>query len=202
MSTLLIAHRINTVEELVNVPFEFGIEVDLRDSKKGLILSHDPFKQGESFEDFLKYYGHKFIILNIKSERIEYKVLESIKKNNISSFFFLDSSFPMIVDLSKNGVSKIAARISEYESIETIKKIADKIDWIWLDSFTNFHFSNELLNCIGELNLKTCLVSPELQGRKGEIELYSKKLIETNFKAEAICTKLENTSKWASYINL
>ena len=66
MSTLLIAHRINTVEELVNVPFEFGIEVDLRDSKKGLILSHDPFKQGESFEDFLKYYGHKFIILNIK----------------------------------------------------------------------------------------------------------------------------------------
>jgi len=52
------------------------------------------------------------------------------------------------------------------------------------------------------LNLKTCLVSPELQGRKGEIELYSKKLIETNFKAEAICTKLENTSKWASCINL
>ena len=75
-----IAHRINTIEELKQIPSEYGVELDLRDYGRRLILQHDPFKDGEDFEEYLKHYNHGTMILNIKSERIEFKVLDLIKK--------------------------------------------------------------------------------------------------------------------------
>jgi len=76
-------HRINTIRELLTIPIEYGIELDLRDNINGNIhISHDPFIEGELFDEFLEYYNHSFIILNIKSERIEWKVLELLEKYN------------------------------------------------------------------------------------------------------------------------
>jgi len=83
-----IAHRINTIEELKTIPKEYGVELDLRDFGDRLILQHDPFKDGEDFEEYLKYYNHGTMILNIKSESIEHKVLELIKKYKIEKYFF------------------------------------------------------------------------------------------------------------------
>ena len=75
------SHRINTVEQLLNTNTQYGIEIDLRDDLNGNVyIAHDPFINGELFDDFLKHYNHSFIILNIKSERIEYKILELIQK--------------------------------------------------------------------------------------------------------------------------
>lgn len=92
-----IAHRINTVEELKKIPTEYGVELDLRDRGERLILQHDPFKDGEDFEEYLKHYHHGLMILeNIKSERIEHRVLELVHKYNVREYFLLDSSFPMI----------------------------------------------------------------------------------------------------------
>ena len=83
-------HRINTVKELENTKKIYGIEIDLRDDLNGNIyISHDPFVIGELFSDFLKYYKHKFIILNIKSEKIEYKVLNLLKLYGITNYFLL-----------------------------------------------------------------------------------------------------------------
>ncbi|MDG0794535.1 hypothetical protein OMP38_29615 [Cohnella ginsengisoli] len=61
-----IAHRINTVAELKMVPHEYGVELDLRDYGDRLILQHDPFTDGEDFEEYLKHYQHGTMILNIK----------------------------------------------------------------------------------------------------------------------------------------
>ena len=83
-----ITHRINTVEELKKTPKEYGVELDLRDFGDRLILQHDPFTDGEDFEEYLKYYNHGTMILNIKSERIEHRVLELIQKYNIQKYFF------------------------------------------------------------------------------------------------------------------
>ena len=92
-----IAHRINKKEELKNLSRKYGVEIDLRDNVDGTIyINHDPFILGENFEDYLKEYNHGTMILNIKSERIELKILELLKKYNIKNYFFLDSSFPMI----------------------------------------------------------------------------------------------------------
>ena len=111
--TDFIAHRINTIAELKNLPSYFGAELDLRDDLNGRIyIQHNPFESGDDFEDFLKEYHHGIMILNIKSERIELNCLKLLAKFNIKNYFFLDSTFPMIWLLSHQGEKNIALRIS------------------------------------------------------------------------------------------
>lgn len=191
-----IAHRINTIEELKKIPFEYGIELDLRDYGDRLILQHDPFKDGEDFEEYLKHYNHGTMILNIKSERIEYKVLELIKKYDIKKYFFLDSSFPMIYLLSKNGEKNIALRFSEFEGIDTILSMYGKVEWIWVDCFTKLPIGSENYKLLKERGFKFCLVSPELQSQEEKLENYKKYLNENEIIFDAICTKSYNINNW------
>ena len=76
---ILIAHRINSSKELSKIPLNCGVELDLRDFAGNLVLQHNPFLKGEKFGEFLKKYKHNFIILNIKSERIEFRVLKLLR---------------------------------------------------------------------------------------------------------------------------
>ena len=94
-----IAHRINTLAELRRLPAQYGVELDLRDDLNGRIyISHNPFEQGEDFEDYCKEYHHGTMILNIKSERIEHKVLEYMKQYHIKKYFSLDPSDDLASD--------------------------------------------------------------------------------------------------------
>jgi hypothetical protein len=102
------------------------VELDLRDRGGRLVLQHDPFSDGEDFEDYLQEYRHGLMILNIKSERIEYRVLELIRRANVPDYFFLDSSFPMIRALVREGERRIAVRFSEFEPVESALALADK----------------------------------------------------------------------------
>ena len=77
-----IAHRINTIEKLIQTPIEFGVELDLRDYGDKLVLEHDPFVGGEEFEEYLKYYKHGTMILNIKSD-IRYVIDQRFRENGI-----------------------------------------------------------------------------------------------------------------------
>jgi hypothetical protein len=116
----------STILTLKNINIQFGIELDLRDDHKTgkIILSHDPFLDGEYFEDYLKEYNHNTLILNIKYERIEIDCLKLLEKYNISNYFFLDSSFPMIYLLHKTYKNnKIACRFSEFENIKNFLDI-------------------------------------------------------------------------------
>jgi len=191
-----IAHRINTIKELKNIPREYGVELDLRDFGDRLILQHDPFKNGEDFEEYLKYYNHGTMILNIKSERIEHKVLELIKKYNIEKYFFLDSSFPMIYLLSKDNEKNIALRFSEFEGIDTILNMQGKVKWVWVDCFSELPITRENYKLLKEKGFKFCLVSPELQGQSEKIEEYKQYLDAENIVFDAICTKIYNINKW------
>lgn len=191
-----IAHRINTVVELKQIPFEYGVELDLRDYGDRLILQHDPFKDGEDFEEYLKHYNHGTMILNIKSERIEHKVLELIKRYDIKKYFFLDSSFPMIYLLSNNSEKNIALRFSEFEGLDTILNMKDKVEWIWVDCFSKLPITSENYKLLKENGFKFCLVSPELQGQVEKLEEYKKYLMENGIIFDAICTKVYNVNKW------
>lgn len=191
-----IAHRINTVEELKKVPENYGVELDLRDYGQRLILQHDPFTDGEDFEDYLKKYKHGTMILNIKSERIEHKVLELIQKYNIQKYFFLDSSFPMVYLLSKMGEKNVALRFSEFETIDTILNLKGKVEWVWVDCFTKMPIDTDSFLTLKENGFKLCLVSPELQGQDDKIEIYKKYLDDNKIIFDAICTKSYNVSRW------
>ena len=191
-----IAHRINTIEELKKIPKKYGVELDLRDFGDRLILQHDPFKDGEDFEEYLKYYDHGTMILNIKSERIEHKVLELIQKYNIKKYFFLDSSFPMIHLLSKSGEKNIALRFSEFEGLDTILSMAGKVQWVWVDCFSKLPITKENYKLLKENGFKFCLVSPELQGQDEKLDEYKDYLKSEEINFDAICTKMYNIKKW------
>lgn len=193
-----IAHRINTIEELNQIPQNYGVEIDLRDFGDKLIIQHDPFKDGEDFEKYLKHYNHGTMILNIKSERIEHKVLELIKKYKIEKYFFLDSSFPMIYLLSKNGEKNIALRFSEFEGSDTIVNMRGKVKWIWVDCFSRLPITKENYKYLKSEGFKFCLVSPELQGQSEKIEKYKEYLEKENISFDAICTKIYNIDKWSN----
>ena len=200
---LFCCHQINTAFELAKIPSQYGIEVDLRDNLQGeIFLAHDPFVEGELFDDFLKVYNHSFIILNIKSERIEYKTLELLQKYNITNYFFLDSSFPMIYKMSNEGETNIAVRFSEFEGLDTVLSMKCKVDWVWVDCFTRnpLTFKNfELLKAAG---FKLCFVSPELQNQPQKIEVYRDFFIKENIQFDMICTKSYNIQKWSSNVQI
>ena len=192
-----IAHRINTLAELQRTPFEMGVELDLRDVGDELVLQHDPFSTGESFESYLAHYRHGTMILNIKSERIEWKVLELIQKYKIPNYFFLDSSFPMIVQLNQKGELNTAIRFSEYEGMDTIAAMAGKASWIWIDSFAALSLTGDQSRQMKEWGYKLCLVSPDLQGRPEEIPAYKTYLEDAGITLDAICCKTANMERWA-----
>jgi hypothetical protein len=184
---LFIAHRINTVAQLQQVPPEYGVELDLRDSGERLILQHDPFKMGEDFEAYLQHWRHRLMILNIKSERIEHRVLELIRQYNVRDYFFLDSSFPMIRQLIALGERRVALRFSEFEPIESALALAGQVDWAWIDCFTRMPLDGRSYGLLRR-HFKLCAVSPELQGRPADrIADYARQL--AKFPVDAVCTK-------------
>ena len=191
-----IAHRVNTAEELRKVPEEYGVEVDLRDNGDRLILQHDPFTPGEDFEEYLKDYRHGTLILNIKSERIENRILELIRRRGIEDYFFLDSSFPMIHLLSGQGEEKMAVRFSEFEGLDTVFAVKGRVRWVWVDCFTRLPIDRGSYSALKDAGFKLCLVSPELQGRDADIEKYREYLEREKIVFDAVCTKLYNIPRW------
>ena len=191
-----IAHRVNTIKELLKTPVEYGVEIDLRDYEDRLILQHDPFKKGEDFEEYLKHYNHGTIILNIKSEGIEYQVLELLKKYTVNNYFFLDSSFPMINSLCSKGEKNIALRFSEFEGIDTLCSMAGKVNWIWVDCFSKLPITSNNYKILKDLKLKLCLVSPELQNQDSKVQSYKHYLQQEGIIFDAVCSKLHNINKW------
>jgi hypothetical protein len=182
-----IAHRINTAAQLRQTPQEYGVELDLRDRGERLIVQHDPFADGEDFEVYLRDYRHGLMILNVKSERIEPRVLELVRKHNIRDYFFLDCSFPMIRYLVAQGEHRIAVRFSEFEPIESALALAGQVDWAWIDCFTKMPLDSTSYARL-KPHFKLCGVSPELQGRPVEtIAAYAQQL--APFPLDAICTK-------------
>lgn len=186
---LYISHRINTTQQLAAVPVEYGIEVDLRDSGDRIVMQHDPFikPEAEDFEHFLESYRHKLIILNVKSERIEARVQELMKRFGIEQYFFLDSSFPMLRLLASQGENRIAVRFSEYEPIESALAVAGKVEWVWVDCFTRMPLTQDTYEQLKQ-HFKLCIVSPELQGRSVDtIAEFADQL--RPFEVDAVCTK-------------
>ena len=75
------------------------------------------------------------LILNIKSEGIESSVLKILRDFKIKNYFFLDCSFPSMMNLIRKGNKNVSVRISDYESFGTLKKIKRSAKWVLIDCF-------------------------------------------------------------------
>ena len=86
--------------------------------------------KGELLVNYLDEYQHGTLILNIKVAGIEDDVLRLVRERpKVKSYFLLDVEFPYIYRSAMLGESSIAIRFSEGESIETVKKYVNKIDF-------------------------------------------------------------------------
>jgi hypothetical protein len=187
----IIVHRRNTLAELQASPPQHGIEVDIRSLGDDLIIHHDPFVPGERFEAWLAGYRHGLLILNVKEEGLEQRLLQLMAARGIERFFFLDQSFPFLMKTARAGERRCAVRVSEYESVETALALAGQIDWVWVDCFTRFPLDADGARALKAAGFKLCLVSPELQGRPAEHEIPALRalLADLGIAAEAVCTK-------------
>lgn len=187
----IICHRRNSVPELQAVDPKYGIEVDIRSLGERLIIHHDPYVAGESFDEWISTYRHGTLILNVKEEGLESRLSALMKSKGITDYFFLDQSFPFLVKCSKAGEHRCAVRVSEFESIETALTLAGKVDWVWVDCFTHFPLSGHDARRLKDAGFKLCLVSPELQGRDANVEIPLLELLlkERSIVVDAVCTK-------------
>tara|TARA_B100000965_G_C19411329_1_gene677842 strand:- start:152 stop:760 length:609 start_codon:yes stop_codon:yes gene_type:complete len=201
---IVIKHRVNSVEDLKKTPTKYGVEIDLRSYGQKIIVDHEPFRKSITFNKWLKFYNHKFLILNTKEERIEIKILKLLVQNKIKNYFFLDSTIPMIHTLNQKNFFKIALRVSHYEShlkyFNLIKKNI-KNEWLWLDTIDgNIPLKLEELKKLKKLGYKICLVSPELPlKKKANINKFEKKYYKFLDYVDAVCTKKINF--WNKYEN-
>ncbi|MGF1714577.1 hypothetical protein L4D08_06685 [Photobacterium chitinilyticum] len=199
--TTFISHRINDSSSLKLTDRRFGVEIDLRDFGNDIVMSHDPFTiNAEKFENYLTNYDHRTMILNIKSERIEHKVIELLNIYGIDDYFFLDSSFPMIKLMAESNENNIAVRFSEYEPLEMVNSVKNMVKWVWVDCFSRFPLDKSTFDHLKSMGLKICIVSPELQGQEERIIDYAGYMKENNIIPDAVCSKAHNFELWSKYI--
>jgi hypothetical protein len=200
---LIIKHRVNTSIELNALNTKFGVEIDIRTYGENIVVSHDPFnRDAEEFNTWLSKFKHKTLIINLKEEGLEDRLNMIMNRFPHIDYFFLDQSFPFLVKTLKVKEFRTSIRFSDLESIETLKLVVEKLsckpNWIWIDDFTGNWEHLEILKTIDLSDIKTCLVSPELQGRDLSTEFDKITRGFDYFSPSAICTKMPEY--WESFI--
>jgi hypothetical protein len=198
---LIINHRVNSIRQLNSIPFDHGVEIDIRYHNNDLIIDHDPFEHHnnnpELLKNFLEHWKHSGpLILNLKTEGIEEKCMSVMEFCKIKNWFFLDMSMPFLVRYSlmtKDEGSNIlprnlAVRFSEYEPIEYALSFSGKASWVWVDCFNYLPLDMENYKKLKNAGFKICIVSPELQNHPShKISDFSNQV--KNMEIDAVCTK-------------
>jgi glycerophosphoryl diester phosphodiesterase len=141
----------------------FGIEIDVRDYKGQICVSHDPISEEffptlEKVLDLFSGYNLK-LALNIKSDGIVNAIIPMVEKLDRQNYFFFDMSIPETIKYLNHKLP-VFMRISEYENYSTLHSNSDGL---WLDSFVNDWWIGS--ENIFQSEIDYCIVSPELHGR-------------------------------------
>lgn len=184
---IVIKNRVNTINELLATPREYGVRADIRPYGEKLVVQSEPFADGEHLEDYLKNFGHKFIIFDVKSEGIENRVVELAQKFNMDNYFLLSVTPHAAKRLMNREFKKFAVRFSDMEAMETCNRWAGRAEWVWVDIFRDFPLDEQNTPAL-KRNFKICTISPELIGLRGALERYRGRMKLLNI--DAICTDL------------
>jgi glycerophosphoryl diester phosphodiesterase len=156
----------NTLQSLVrSLDGGYGLETDLRDQNGEIVISHDPpTGTNLKFSDFLiRYIEHSELVLalNIKSDGLCNSLKSILSEVKISNYFVFDMSIPDMISYKNAGIN-FFSRQSELEN-EIV--FYNESKGVWLDSFEEIWFSQDLI--LNHLNNKksVMIVSPELHKR-------------------------------------
>lgn len=159
----LYRHRVNSLAELRALPAGQGVELDLRESGTDVIVTHDPFTAGPRLEEWLEVSGPRPLILNVKAEGLEPRILELVQAHGFTDFFLLDCTVPALMKLARSGERRFAARWSEVEPLDSVLAFEGRADWVWIDCFTRWPGTDAEWARLAQ-SFRLCLVSPELHG--------------------------------------
>lgn len=197
--TIIYKHRVNTIKELCLLPKQYGAEVDIRSNGKELIVDHDPFSDMNTpFNEWILHYNHNGLIVNVKEEGLEDYIESILEENAINDYFYLDQSFPQVYKMSKAGNRHCSLRISEFENLQTVISMQNRIEWVWVDYFSHFPLRKNEIKLLESKDFKLCIVSPELQGFNYKITSgLIDRLIDEGIYVSAVCTK--HIKEWGRY---
>lgn len=179
----------NSRESLIAALREgFGIETDIRDHCGELIISHDPYVEGDIFllSDLLEHYkilgASTKLALNIKSSGLGSRLLDLVNKLDIQNYFVFDMALPDSVYYTKIGLN-VYERVSEIES-PALEKLTPT--GLWVDQFwSNWYPLGSQDSYKGR---PRCVVSPELHKRDNYLTYWDKLKPHSNDPALSICT--------------
>ena len=191
---IIIIHSVNKIKDLKNIPKKYGVEIDIRSYHKKLTLSHDPQRNGDDFKKYLKEYNHSLLVANIKEAGIENQVIKEIKKAKIKIFFLLDVEFPYLYKSKEKGTKNIAIRFSEEEPIETVKRCINKLNYVWIDTFTKLPINKKNYVILNKFHKS--LVSPDRWNRAKDIKKYIKFIRRNKIKIDSVITSKKYAKEW------
>ena len=186
-----IIHRVNHIDQLKKIPYNYGLEVDIRSENNNLVLAHDLHEPMQDFKDFLKFFKHELLVANIKESGIEEEVINELFNENITNFFLLDVEPPFIIKNFNKYGNNLSLRFSKYEAIDTVQNFIGKVKWVWVDTYGDFDLDIEKAAVLK--NFKLCLVSPSRWGYENKINYYLEKFQEFDLVFDAVM--VENNEK-------
>ena len=193
-----IIHRVNHIDQLKKIPYNYGLEVDIRSENNNLVLAHDLHEPMQDFKDFLKFFKHELLVANIKESGIEEEVINELFNENITNFFLLDVEPPFIIKNFNKYGNNLSLRFSKYEAIDTVQNFIGKVKWVWVDTYGDFDLDIEKAAVLK--NFKLCLVSPSRWGYENKINYYLEKFQEFDLLFDAVMVENnEETNITTSY---
>lgn len=149
----------------------FGTEIDIRDYKGELVISHDmPDERSilveELFDLHSTYAKQVPLALNIKSDGLHQQLKMLLDTYDIKDYFVFDMSVPdALLYLRRNFFT--FTRHSEFEPAPAYYDLAQGI---WLDEFEKHWITNNVIEKHLEAGKAICIVSPELHNRDWSLE--------------------------------
>ena len=144
----------------------YGIETDLRDIDRTIVVCHDlPGRGALPFASLLQAYvahGNSTpLALNIKADGLQHAVSQALRTHHINDYFVFDMSVPDSLSYLRAGMP-VFARLSEYEPHTCLR---DKASGIWLDAFESDWWHLDMIDRLRAQKRAVAIVSPELHGR-------------------------------------
>lgn len=142
----------------------FGIETDVRDSERRLVISHNPPCGPEpSLEETLSLLANRplFMAINIKADGLAGQINAMCQQYSAPRWFVFDMSVPDMRQHLRMG-NPVYGRMSE---VEPTPPWQTHLSGIWLDGFDSQWYDAPLIERLLATQLPLCVVSAELHAR-------------------------------------